>query len=71
VEVYLHTFFTSALHGGEWSASFPGHFTIWKEPTHPLDKRLGGPHSLSGSGGEEKEALAPVRNRSPLVQAVA
>jgi hypothetical protein len=27
MEVYLHAFLTSALHGGEWSASRPGHFT--------------------------------------------
>jgi hypothetical protein len=27
VEVYLHVFSTSALDGGEWSASHPGHFT--------------------------------------------
>jgi hypothetical protein len=27
VEVYLHTFLTSALDGGEWSASHPGRFT--------------------------------------------
>jgi hypothetical protein len=25
-EVYLHAFLTSALGGGEWSASRPGHF---------------------------------------------
>jgi hypothetical protein len=27
VEVYLHAFVTSALHGGEWSASRPDRFT--------------------------------------------
>jgi hypothetical protein len=27
VEIYLHAFFTSALDGGEWSASRPGRFT--------------------------------------------
>jgi hypothetical protein len=27
VEVYLHAFLTSALDGGEWSASLPGRFT--------------------------------------------
>jgi len=26
VEVYLHALLTSALDGGEWSASCPGHF---------------------------------------------
>jgi hypothetical protein len=27
VDVYLHSFLTSALGGGEWSASRPGRFT--------------------------------------------
>jgi hypothetical protein len=27
VDVYIHIFLTSALVGGEWSASRPGHFT--------------------------------------------
>jgi len=27
VEVYLHSFLTSALDGGEWSTSCSGHFT--------------------------------------------
>jgi hypothetical protein len=26
VEVYLHVFLTSAVGGGKWSASCPGHF---------------------------------------------
>jgi hypothetical protein len=26
VDVYIHVFLTSALVGGEWSASHPGHF---------------------------------------------
>jgi hypothetical protein len=28
VEVYLPPFLTSALDGGDWSASSPGHFTL-------------------------------------------
>jgi hypothetical protein len=33
VEVYLHAFFTSALDGGDWSASRSGRFTPppWKD----------------------------------------
>jgi len=27
MEVYLHAFLTSALDGGDWSASLPGRFT--------------------------------------------
>jgi hypothetical protein len=30
VDVYSHIFLTSALAGGEWSASRPGRFTPWK-----------------------------------------
>jgi hypothetical protein len=30
VDVYIHIFLTSALFGGEWSASRPGRFTPWK-----------------------------------------
>jgi hypothetical protein len=36
VEVQLHTFFISALDGGEWSASCPSHFNV------PLDTLLNG-----------------------------
>jgi hypothetical protein len=39
---------TSALVGGEWSASRPGRFTPW----HPLDRRLGGPQSRSERGSD-------------------
>jgi hypothetical protein len=28
MDVYLHAFLTSALDGGEWSASRPGRFTL-------------------------------------------
>jgi hypothetical protein len=30
-----------------------------KEPWYPLDRRLGGPHSRSGRGGEEKNTQPP------------
>jgi len=30
-----------------------------KRPRYPLDKRLGGPQSLSGRGGEEKNSQPP------------
>jgi hypothetical protein len=32
VDVEIHIFLTSALVGGEWSASRPGRFTPGKEP---------------------------------------
>jgi len=43
VEVYLHSFVTSALDGGEWSASCPGCSTPLSItlhcPAHPKKKR--------------------------------
>jgi hypothetical protein len=51
-------FLTSALDGGEWSASRPGRFIPQVKSTwYSLDRRLGGPQSRSGhSGGEEKNS---------------
>jgi hypothetical protein len=46
-------FFTSALDGGEWLASRPGHFTSG----YPLDMRLDAHQRLSGRCGEEKKSL--------------
>jgi hypothetical protein len=57
-------FLTSALDGGEWSASLPGRFHPGKSPWYPLDRRLGGPHSRSGRYGEDK-SLASAGNRPP------
>jgi hypothetical protein len=51
-EVSSYSFLSSALDGGEWSASrlgralFPG-----KDPRYPLYRRLGGPQSRSGHRG--------------------
>jgi hypothetical protein len=46
---------TSALDGGKWSASRPQGKILW----YPLDRRLGGPQSRSGRGGEEKNSQLP------------
>jgi hypothetical protein len=44
---------TSVLDGGEWSASRAGCFTSRERaPLTPLDRRLDGPQSRSGRGGE-------------------
>jgi hypothetical protein len=60
VDVQLHAFLTSALDGGELSASRPGRFTSQgKSPWYPLDRRLGEPQSRSGRGGEEKNSQSP------------
>jgi hypothetical protein len=65
VNVYIHIFLTSALAGGEWSASRPGRFT---SGDRILDRRLGGPQSQSGRLGEEN-IIEPYRdsNSEPSV----
>jgi hypothetical protein len=67
VELYLHTFLTSAVDGGEWSASRPGHFIPrGKNPRYPLDRMLGGSQSPSGrNGGREKIPSLPLPGIEP------
>jgi hypothetical protein len=60
VDVWIHIFLTSALAGGEWSASCPGRFTLG---THWIEG-LGGPQRRSGQFGEEK-ILDLTGNRIP------
>jgi hypothetical protein len=43
MDVYLHTFLTSVLDGGEWSASHWPLYYWGKSPWYPMDRRLGGP----------------------------
>jgi len=51
---------TSALDGGEWPASCPGHFTPQeKSPWYPLVKRLCGPQNRSGQGVKEENSPPP------------
>jgi hypothetical protein len=65
VDVLIHTFLTSALVAGEWSASRPGRFTPGgNSPRYPLDRRLGGPQSQYGLHGKEK-FLDPTGTRTP------
>jgi hypothetical protein len=55
VDVEIHIFLTSALVGGEWSASRPGRFTRGERA--PGTHWIGGwvdPQSRSGRRGEEK-----------------
>jgi hypothetical protein len=74
VEVLLHAFLTSALDGGEWSASRPGRFT-------PRE-RAPGTHSIGGWVGPravlnamvKREIPSPCRKsnpRTPIVQPIA
>jgi hypothetical protein len=46
-----YSFSTSALDGGEWSASRPRFYPRGKDPWYPLYRRLGGPQSWSGHRG--------------------
>jgi hypothetical protein len=53
-----HSLLTSALDGGEWSASRPGRaLPRGKDPRYPLDRRLDGPQSRSGHRGYRKNPL--------------
>jgi hypothetical protein len=54
VDVQIHVFLTSALDGGEQSASRSSHFTPGKEPPVPMDRRMGEPHSHSGQYAKVK-----------------
>ena len=58
VEVWLHSFLTSALAGSEWSVSCPSCLTAWRESWYPLNSRLCGPQSHSGWSLREKASLA-------------
>jgi hypothetical protein len=42
-----------------------------KSPSNSLDRRLGGPQSWSGCGGEEKNSQLPPELEPPIIQAVA
>jgi hypothetical protein len=57
-DVYYYSFLTSALNGGEWSASRPSRaLPQGKDPRYPLDRRLGGPQSWSGKEARGKNHL--------------
>lgn len=42
----------------KWSISGPGRFTPGKESWSPLNRKLGGPHGLSGRFREEKTSCS-------------
>jgi hypothetical protein len=61
-----YSFLTSALDGGEWSASRPGRaLPRGKDPRHQLYRRLDGPQSWSGRRSYRKKILWPCRGSNP------
>jgi hypothetical protein len=71
MEVWLQTFLISALDGIEWSALRPGRFIpLRKNRWYPLDRKLIGPQSQSGCGGEEKNSQPLPGLEPPIMQPV-
>jgi len=49
----------------------PQQLYLWDRSLQiPLDRRLGGPHSQSGHGGEEKKIPAPAGDPTLVVQTI-
>jgi hypothetical protein len=69
VEVYLHSFLTSAVDGGEWSTSRPGRFTPLKERWYVSNSRLGMPQSQSRRFGEVKILLPRAESQTSVHRA--
>ena len=79
VEVYLHSFLTSATDGGEWVNFTPlPRYTTGKtslpieqeagwspEPRYPLNRRLGGPQSRSWKFWRTEKSLVTMGIRTP------
>jgi hypothetical protein len=65
------SFLTSALDGGEWSATRPGRaLSPGKEPRYPLVRRLGGPPEPVWTQKLHEKSSAPVGDWTPVVQSV-
>jgi hypothetical protein len=62
---------TSALDGGEWSASRPGRaLPPGKGPQVPIEQEAGWAPEPVWTQGLEEKSSAPVRDRTPIVQSV-
>jgi hypothetical protein len=67
MDVKIHIFLTSALAGGEWSASRPGRFTPWE--TAPGTHYIGGwvdPRAVLDDVKKRKFLTLPGLERRPL-----
>jgi hypothetical protein len=68
VEVMIHSFLTSALYGGEWSASGSGRFTYGGEsPEKPMYRRLSGLQRQYGRFRERKSLLPQTQIEPPSI----
>jgi hypothetical protein len=63
-EVQLHALLTSDASG---QLHAPASLPRGQVLQYTLDRKLGGPLSRSGSGGEEKKIPAPAGSRNPIV----
>jgi len=65
-EVWLRSFLTSSLDGGEWLTSSSGRFPPGKNPIF-IEKRLCGPQGRSGTFWRSEKSLSPsvIRKRNP------
>jgi hypothetical protein len=67
VRYRTHAFLTSALVGGEWSASHPGLFTPGERSRYPLDWRLVGPENWFGcpyrDSNSDPSVVQPIASR--------
>jgi hypothetical protein len=65
-----YSFLTSALDGGEWSASRPGRtLPPGKEPPVPVGQEAGwAPEPVWTQGLEEEEKSAPVGDRTSIAR---
>jgi hypothetical protein len=71
-EVYSsYSFTTSALDGGEWSASLPGRaLPPGKGPPVPIGQEAGWAPEPVWTQGIEEKSFAPAGDRTPIVQPV-
>jgi hypothetical protein len=71
VEVLFHSFFDLGTRW-RWMVSFTPRplYLQGRSPRYPLDRRLGGPQSRSGHGGEEKNSQPLLELESSIIQPV-
>jgi hypothetical protein len=66
-----YSYLTSALDGGEWSASRPGRaLPPGKEPPVPIGQEAGWAAEAVWTQRLEEKSSAPVGDRTPVVQSV-